>query len=375
MGANQSSSSGSAATVSSVDPKQQGAATDGTSSGSSLLKDDLTGRTRVLETPILMDDDENDGGGDGKTAAGNRDGGGGTGTSFPTPTGHEYDLMDRIAADLPSVIDDESRQQVEDYIEACDGGKGPMVACFSMAEYVSLFLRKHKEAAALYENTCFRPRSDKSANGVAVDGTKAYPPACFNLAQMRMTGKGGTQFDRKEGYELFDRACRAGHGGSCHMQAKMLLSYPGAMGPGVPYDPARAAALLDGVCQEGDPISCFTLATMLLRGDNVSSEADNVSPSEARGRTDVQRRQNEQDRRKTADDQRKALARDPPRAERLLQQGCDRGHAPSCYNLAVMYTQGDDGVPQSDEKADVYKKKTEDHVERFGGLGFGGMGG
>lgn len=377
MGANQSaSSSGAAATISSVDPVKQGsaAATDGdgksgTSSGSSLLKDDITGRTRVLATPILMDDDDGENGGDGKTAAA------GGGASFPTPTGHEYDLMDRIAADLPSVIDDESRQQVEDYIEACDGGKGPMVACFSMAEYVSLFLRKHGEAAALYENTCFRPKKDKSANGVVVDGTKAYPPACFNLAQMRMTGKGGTAFDRKEGYELFDRACRAGHGGSCHMQAKMLLSDPGAMGPGVPYDPAKAATLLDGVCQDGDPISCFTLATMLLRGDHVSSEADNVSPSEARGRTDVQARQNEQDRRKTADDRRKALQRDPPRAERLLQQGCDRGHAPSCYNLAVMYTQGDDGVPQSDEKADVYRKKTEDHVERFGGLGFGGMGG
>ena len=377
MGANQSaSSSGAAATISSVDPVKQGsaAATDGdgksgTSSGSSLLKDDITGRTRVLATPILMDDDDGENGGDGKTAVA------GGGTSFPTPTGHEYDLMDRIAADLPSVIDDESRQQVEDYIEACDGGKGPMVACFSMAEYVSLFLRKHGEAAALYENTCFRPKKDKSANGVVVDGSKAYPPACFNLAQMRMTGKGGTAFDRKEGYELFDRACRAGHGGSCHMQAKMLLSDPGAMGPGVPYDPAKAATLLDGVCQDGDPISCFTLATMLLRGDHVSSEADNVSPSEARGRTDVQARQNEQDRRKGADDRRKALQRDPPRAEQLLQQGCDRGHAPSCYNLAVMYTQGDDGVPQSDEKADVYRKKTEDHVERFGGLGFGGMGG
>mmetsp|Transcript_1765 Transcript_1765/g.5154 ORF Transcript_1765/g.5154 Transcript_1765/m.5154 type:complete len:374 (+) Transcript_1765:107-1228(+) len=373
MGANQSSSSSSAATISSVAPNdkdhpKQSAATDATSSSSSLLKDDITGRTKVLDTPILMDDDE----GDGKTGGGGGDGGG---TSFPTPTGHEYDLMDRIAADLPSVIDDESRQQVEDYIEACDGGKGPMVACFSMAEYVSLFLRKHQEAAALYENTCFRSRGDKSANGVAVDGTRAYPPACFNLAQMRMTGKGGTRFDRKEGYDLFDRACRAGHGGSCHMMAKMLLSDPGSLGPGVPYDPAKAAGLLDNVCEEGDPISCFTLATMLLRGDNVASEADNVSPMEARGVTDVQRRKNEAERKKRADDQRKALARDPPRAASLLNKGCDRGHAPSCYNLAVMYTQGDDGVPQSDEKAEVYKKKTEEHVDMFGGLGFGGMGG
>ena len=79
-----------------------------------------------------------------------------------------------------------------------------MVACFSMAEYLSLFLRKHAEAETLYANTCFRPPTDKSPNGVLLDNgkSKAYPPACFNLAQMRMTGKGGTKFDRKEGYDV-----------------------------------------------------------------------------------------------------------------------------------------------------------------------------
>jgi len=46
---------------------------------------------------------------------------------FPVPTGHEYDAIDRIASELPNVIDDESRQQVEDYKQACDNGKGPMV--------------------------------------------------------------------------------------------------------------------------------------------------------------------------------------------------------------------------------------------------------
>merc|ERR1712232_418658 len=167
--------------------------------------------------------------------------------------------------------------------EACDNGRGPMVACFATAEYLSLFLRKHKEAEILYRNTCFRPSDDKSANGVvAEDGrSKAYPPACFNLAQMRMTGKGGTPFNRKEGYDLFDRACKVGHGGSCYIQAKMLSSYPGSLGEGIPYNPHKAAALLEKVCGDGDPVSCFTLATMLLIGSIVSNEADNVSPMEA----------------------------------------------------------------------------------------------
>ena len=107
---------------------------------------------------------------------------------YPTPTGKEYDVIDKIAAELPSVIDDESKQQVQDYLEACDKGKGPMVACYAAAEYLSLFERKHKEAANLYQNVCHRPKTDKSPNGILIDGTKAYPAGCFNLAKVRCTG-------------------------------------------------------------------------------------------------------------------------------------------------------------------------------------------
>jgi hypothetical protein len=94
---------------------------------------------------------------------------------YPTPTGQEYDVIDKIAAELPNIIDEESKQQVQDYLEACDNGKGPMVACFATGEYLSLFERKHKEAFDLYRNVCHRPSTDKSPNGVVVDGTKSYP--------------------------------------------------------------------------------------------------------------------------------------------------------------------------------------------------------
>lgn len=319
---------------------------------------------KVIHTPIygISDDDDDDSTEDaGRPRA-------------PIPTGREYDLMDQIASDLPSVMDDESRQQVEEYVRSCNDGKGPMVACFSTAEYLSLFHRKHADAAELYRSTCFRPAKDKSPNGVEVDGTRAYPPSCFNLGQMRMTGKGRTKFSRSEGYELFDRACRGGHGGACYLQAKMLTSYPGSLGPDVPYDPARAARLLEYVCEEReDSVSCFTLATMLLRGDVVNSDADNVSPEEARGLKELQRRENERSREKLSRDERTSLKRDPLFAEQLLQRGCSRGHAPSCFNLAVMYTQGDEGIEKNEAKAKEYQDKTEELVKRFGGLGMGGM--
>ena len=342
MGSNQSS----AAKVSPVKSTSNNEQTD---EGFSKKKD-----SKVLDTPIFMDESSEQQ----------------PNNSFPNPSGREYDLMDKIASELPSIIDDESKQQVEDYKQACDNGKGPMVSCFATAEFTSLFERNHKAAFELYKNACFRPKTDKSPNGVPVDGTKAYPPACFNLAQMHMTGKGGVPFDRLEGYKLFDRACRAGHGGACHLQAKMLLSDPGALGKGIPYNPRKAADLLQKICEDGDSISCFTLATMLLRGDQVNAEASNVTPGEARGEEEVKWRVHEKDRSKSMDDQRTSLERDPPRAEQILLKACmTSGHAPSCYNLAVMYTQGDDGVERDPEKARKFQQKTEEMVQQFGGFG------
>lgn len=289
---------------------------------------------------------------------------------FPDPTGNEYSAIDKLQAELPSIIDEESQQQVDDYKEACDGGKGPMVACFATAEFISMFERKHLEAYELFENTCFRPITDRSPNGKEVDGTKAYPPACFNLAKTLMTGKGGAKADRDRAYTIFDRACRAGHGGACHIQAKMLLSPPGSLGKNVPYDPYKAMDLYQQVCDTGDSVSCFTLATMLLRGDKINKLARNATPQELKGEEPVQRRTNEDDRSPNVSNDFEYIPRDPPRARDLLQSACRTGaHAPSCFNLAVMYEHGDDGVPADKEKAAEFKKKTEKAVQTLGGLG------
>eukprot|EP00977_Amphora_coffeiformis_P004047 scaffold804_cov165-Amphora_coffeaeformis.AAC.26 len=259
---------------------------------------------------------------------------------YPRPTGQEYDALDKIASELPNVIDDESRQQVEDYKQACDNGKGPMVACFATGEYLSLFERKHAAAAELYRNVCFRPKKDKSPNGVLVDNTMAYPAGCFNLAKLHMTGKGGVKVDNAEAYHLFD----------------------------LPHNPVKAMDLYQKTCSDGDSISCFTLATMLLRGDKVNKAADNVSPQEARGEIPLTKREHEQDRQRKPDDH-YVIPRNPARAEKLLRQACDEGsHVTACHNLVVMYTQGDDGVQKDPEKADVYAKKTQQMMNLFGGF-------
>mgnify|MGYP005846129087 CR=1 FL=1 len=185
---------------------------------------------------------------------------------------------------------------------------------------------------------------------------------------MLMTGKGGIQYDRAEAYRTFDRACRGGHGGACHLQAQILCSPPGELGKGVPYNPRKAIELYQHVCDGGDSMSCFTLASMLLRGDKISKEADNVSPQEARGLQPLAKRTNEADRSRRPDDT-KPIHRDPKRAEKLLLQACNSGsHATSCHNLAVMYTHGDDGIPADPAKAEEYQRKTDKMVKEFGGF-------
>ena len=77
---------------------------------------------------------------------------------FPVPTGNEYDPIDKIAAELPSVIDDESRQQVEDYRQACDNGKGPMVRRrWRVASVITVLDLDFSFVKALYSLTPLSP--------------------------------------------------------------------------------------------------------------------------------------------------------------------------------------------------------------------------
>jgi TPR repeat protein len=107
---------------------------------------------------------------------------------------------------------------------------------------------------------------------------------------------------------------------------------------------------------------------MLLRGDRVNKFADNVSPAEARGEIPLIQRENEEDRARRANEA-YVIKRDPPRARDLLEKACDTGaHVTSCHNLAVMYSQGDEGVEANETKAAYYRTKTQQQVDIFGGF-------
>lgn len=155
--------------------------------------------------------------------------------------------------------------------------------------------------------------------------------------------------------------------GGCVFVAKMLASPPGSF-EGVPHDMKRAMDLFQYSCDEGDSIACFTLAGILLKGPRVDPTAERVSPQEARGAQDFTQAKGEADRRRRANDKTTIISRDPVRAEELLIDACNRGHGTSCFNLAVMYYHGDDGVPKNMEKHEKYKRKTKEFTEMFDGV-------
>jgi TPR repeat protein len=68
-------------------------------------------------------------------------------------------------------------------------------------------------------------------------------------------------------------------------------------------------------------------------------------------------------------DERKALKRNPKKALEVLLHACNElQHGGACHNAAVMYSQGDDGVPQDEVKAQYYKEKTEKLLNSGAGI-------
>ena len=60
--------------------------------------------------------------------------------------------------------------------------------------------------------------------------------------------------------------------------------------------------------------------------------------------------------------------RDPLKAIEYFERSCAANHAPSCFNLAVMYKNGDTGIPKSEEKFAAYKRKTDELVGVYGSV-------
>ena len=60
--------------------------------------------------------------------------------------------------------------------------------------------------------------------------------------------------------------------------------------------------------------------------------------------------------------------RNPKKAVGLLEKACKSNHAPSCFNLAVLYKNGDEGVTKSEALFEQYKARTNELVKLYGAV-------
>lgn len=62
------------------------------------------------------------------------------------------------------------------------------------------------------------------------------------------------------------------------------------------------------------------------------------------------------------------VKRNPVEAKKYLELACDENFAPACHNLAVMFKNGDVGVPKDETKFEEYSKRTKDLIAMAGGM-------
>jgi len=220
------------------------------------------------------------------------------------------------------LVDDAYVLKMAAFESDCNDGKGEPAACHHVGEFYSVVRDEHERAARVYRDNC--PR---------------YAASCFNLAKLHMAGKGIKQ-DDEEAQRLFGKACKDGnHMAACYHQG--VLSFLAADGKN-PFKPQQARddkkqqealGLLEKNCTAlGEVDSCYFVGSYLLNPE-----------------TDPKRR-------------------NPAKALDLLQRACAGNHAPSCFNLAVLFKNGETGVKADEAQFQLFKKKTEDLVSRFGGL-------
>ena len=211
-------------------------------------------------------------------------------------------------------------RKYKEFKEGCDAGSPH--ACFALGEWYQLLGKDLAKAKQVYETNC---------------AIREDPNSCFNLANLVLHHQElelGQEAKAKFGHgrdaaarTMLSLACSSGqHSQACSVLATLVLS-----GRGGEQDTARGMALLESLCEApvNDARSCVRIGGALLR------------PSFG-------------------------LKRDPARAFRFVQRGCDElGHPNACQILSVMYAKGD-GVTQDSAKALHYRTKTAELVNATG---------
>ena len=252
-----------------------------------------------------------------------------------SPTLSDLNAKERAEQEFPSMnqlveVDSRYDEKMTSFEVDCSDGNGEPIACHHVGEYYSVVKDDHPTAAKIYQVNC-----DK----------KHHAPSCFNLGKLILAGKGTPQSDSKA-EKLFAKACEDQHWVACYHQAALmyledtpesaaLSPQPSADEPF--YDEksktkrkAQGLSIFERACKEGNADSCHIAGSHYL----------NI---------------------KHAD-------RNPTKAVEYLGKSCEKNHVKSCYNLAVLYRNGDTGIDKDQEKFEEYKEKTNKLAKLYGGL-------
>ncbi|CAK9026690.1 Cytochrome c oxidase assembly factor 7B (Beta-lactamase hcp-like protein) (Sel1 repeat-containing protein 1B), partial [Durusdinium trenchii] len=197
----------------------------------------------------------------------------------------------------------------EEFESNCEDGVAG--ACFSLGEFYELLEKDVGKATTLYRKAC-----DEMEHG----------NACFKMGQMFQGRRLGDEDEerKRQSFKYFERACKAGNSQGCANVGMALLS-----GFGCAKDPAKARQHLEAACGDNDALGCFNLGRLSLEGKH------------------------------------EGIAKEPKAAVKPMLKACNLGHPNACHTLAVMYHKGD-GVPQSDQESERFRKLTMDIIKQAG---------
>lgn len=246
------------------------------------------------------------------------------------------------------LVDDAYDAKMTAFEIDCNDGKGEPSACHHVGEFFSIVKDDHKRAFNVYELNC-----NKSG----------YSPSCFNLGKLYLGGRGVEQNDAAA-TSLFKKSCDGGHNSGCYHQA--LLMYLNATPKASPPAPSSSSSSSSATPVEGkSSVTPTTIPTPTTAQKKVQAEALKIMEKNCTANNDSEscyfagsffvKKDSEQ--------------RNPNKSIEYFTKSCSSNHAPSCFNLAVLYKNGDTGIKPNPELFEEYKIKTNELVARYGGIG------
>ena len=118
----------------------------------------------------------------------------------------------------------------------------------------------------------------------------------------------------------------------------------------------QALKVLEKGCLGGVPEACHNIAHHYLRPPSLQAPATTTPNSSSSSSS-------------SSSNATLCAARDPAKAIPFLIRGCERNHIKSCLNLAVLFKNGEPGIPADPIKHEQYRRRTLELKEMYGGLG------